>query len=472
MKRTTLLSALFLALTLNAQTPEANEVVEKVSVEKALRYRIALKDKKNSPYSVKRPEEFLSQKSIERRKRMGLKVDKHDLPVNPAYIDGLRGEGAKVLLTSKWNNTALIELTGADTLLIGKIAALPYVVEVRKVWVGPDSIAPYVSPDRHAMVETFCGDTLAHFYGLGARQAEMLNVHRLHEAGLRGEGVTIAVIDGGFRNADCLEVLKDCKILGALNLVRPEVSIYEEHEHGMMALSCIAANKPHAMVGTAPDASFFLIQSEDTRTEYLSEEDTWCRALEIADSLGADMTTNSLGYYDFDDPAMNHKYVEQDGKTALNSRSASLAASRGILVINSAGNEGDDTWKKIGFPADAHDIITVGAVDRHGVNTRFSSLGYTQDGRVKPDVMAQGGMTAVLLPTGAVGRANGTSFSAPVFAGAAACLLQAFPNKRPQEIIRAVQRAGDNFATPNNVFGYGIPDMWKAYELLGGKKAH
>ncbi len=463
MKRIVFLLFFLPVLLLQAQT-------EKRAVEKALRYRVQLTDKKHNPYSLSRPEDFLSPKSIGRRKRLGLKVDEYDLPVTPKYLDGLREAGAKVLLTSKWTNTALVEFVGADTLRAEALKSLPYVESVRKVWIGPDSIASYQAPKRHEKITNACKDTVDNYYGLAAPQVEMLNVHRLHEAGFRGEGVTVAVIDGGFYNADCLTALKDCRILGAYNLVRPEVSIYEEHEHGMMVLSCMAANVPHALVGTAPEASYYLIQSEDTHTEYLSEEDCWCRALEFADSLGVDLATNSLGYYDFDDPSMSHTYSEQDGRTALNSRAASLAASRGILLVNSAGNAGDEAWKKIGFPADATDIITVGAVDKRGINTIFSSVGNTADGRIKPDVMAQGGKTALLLPDGSVGYANGTSFSAPVFAGAAACLLQAFPKARPEEIIRAVQRAGHNAAHPNNIFGYGIPDMEKAFRLLKNGK--
>ncbi len=463
MKRIVFLLFFLPGLLLQAQT-------EKRAVEKVLRYRVQLMDKKHNPYSLSRPEDFLSSKSIERRKRLGLKVDEHDLPVTPKYLDGLRKAGAKVLLTSKWANTALVEFVGADTLRAEALKSLPYVESVLKVWIGPDSIAPYVAPKRHEMVTNAYKDTLDSHYGTAAGQVEMLAVDKLHAAGFRGDGVTIAVIDGGFYNADCLELLKGCKILGTRNFVRPEVSVYEEHEHGMMVLSCIAAATPHAMVGTAPEASFYLIQSEDTHSEYLSEEDTWCAALEYADSLGADLVTNSLGYNNFDDPAMNHKYADLDGRTALNSRSASLAASRGILLLNSAGNEGDGTWKKIGFPADAHDIITVGAVGPTGINTIFSSLGNTADGRVKPDVMAQGGKSAVLMPDGTLGYANGTSFSCPIFAGAVACLLQAFPDKRPQDIIRAVQQAGNNAAQPDNVFGYGIPNMEKALQILKNGK--
>ena len=196
------------------------------------------------------------------------------------------------------------------------------------------------------------------------------------------------------------------------------------------------------------------------------EEDNWCAAVEYADSLGCDMITSSLGYQLFDHEEMNHHYWELDGATALNSRSASLAASRGILLLNSAGNSADEPWKKIGVPADAKDMLAVGAVTFRRRNTNFSSLGHSADGRIKPNVMAQGQFCAVYDVDGTVGRANGTSFACPIMCGAAACLIQQFPHKRPTEIIDALQRSGNNAEHPDNVYGYGIPSLPKAAEWL------
>ena len=253
--------------------------------------------------------------------------------------------------------------------------------------------------------------------------------------------------------------LKKAHILGTRNFAHPDRLIYDElMDHGTMVLSCIAANEPKSMVGTAPDASFYLMQSEDGDSEQLIEEDNWCAAVEYADSLGCDIVTSSLGYFQFDHDFMNHTYAEQNGHTALNSRSASLAASRGLMMLNSAGNSGNDAWKRINFPGDAPNILTVGAVNAAGVNAVFSSLGNTTDGRVKPDVMAIGEFSALYGPDGCVTQANGTSFSTPTMCGAVACLVQQFPNKRPAEIIRAVQQSGNNVAHPDNVFGYGIPN--------------
>lgn len=430
------------------------------------KFRVYLTDKKGTPYSVKHPEQFLSQKSIDRRKRLRLKVDEHDLPLTPAYVDGIQAKGLRVVNKSKWNNTLVVET--ADTALAQSLTALPYVKGIRRIYTRPDSIAAPDTTDRHSRL-TGKLDSTSNYYGHGYAQIQMLNGLRLHEAGLRGQGMTIAVIDGGFYNADILPGLKGTRILGTRNFVNDDPDVYAAHWHGMMVLACIGARASYSLVGTAPEASFYLLMSEDTPTEHMVEEDNWCAAVEYADSLGVDIITSSLGYYTYDDPAESHTYRELDGRTALNSRTASLAASRGILVLNSAGNAGNDRWKKISVPADATDILTVGAVDSLRRNTLFSSLGNTADGRIKPDVMALGEGAAAFEVDGSIIRVNGTSFSTPILCGMVACLWQAFPDRRPEEIIDAVRRSADNADHPDNVYGYGIPDMWKAYQFLDKK---
>lgn len=432
------------------------------------RYRVTLADKAHNPYSIEHPEKFLSPKSIERRQRMGLSVDVYDLPITPSYLQKIQATGAKIFNSSKWNNTVQVSLNDTTDGILAKLRKLPFVTNVELVYEAPDSVMIDNASDRLEIVTNNLrsrqsADSL---YGFSQCQADQLNLPALHALGFRGEGMTIAVIDGGFYNADAISAFRQSHFLGTRNFTRPGTSVYEEHSHGMMVLSCIAPNKPQSIVGTAPEANFYLLVSEDTWFEYRGEEDNWCAAIEYADSLGVDIVTSSLGYTHYDVPKYALHYHWLDGKHELNSRSASLAASRGILVCNSAGNEGDETWKKIGFPADATDILTVGAVNAEGVNTAFSSIGYSADGRIKPDCMAQGGRTTVLGVDGEISNANGTSFSCPVMAGAVACLLQSCPGKRPTDIIDAIHRAGNNFEHPDEIFGYGIPDMMKAYELL------
>lgn len=433
--------------------------------EKAYRYRVYLKDKdvKNNFYSLKHPERFLSKKALERRKRYNIKVDERDLPVSQIYLDYFRNKGFRVLHTSKWNNTAVVETKDSTQAYL--LSEPKFVNRVRKIWESPDSVPVTDLSKRKEWIATVA-DTLPDYYGHAQHQVEMLGVPRLHDAGYRGQGMTIAIIDGGFLNADCVKGLQQARIVGTHNFVRPDVSVYEEQSHGLMVLSCIGANAPHSLVGTAPEASFYLLVSEDSESEQLSEEDSWCAALEYADSVGADLVTSSLGYNIYDNEQDTYRYYQLDGRTALISQSAALAASRGMLLLNSAGNSGDETWKKISVPADADHILTVGAVTPEGTNTNFSSVGNTADGRVKPDVAAQGDDVSVYSLNGVVTTAAGTSFSTPLLCGAVACLWQQFREKSPEEIIKAVRLSGNNASHPDNIYGYGIPDMWKAGQLL------
>lgn len=457
-----LLALLALPLSLQAQTADA-EVVDSVAPT-LYRYRVSFTDKRDCGFSVKHPEAFLSQKSINRRKRYGLKVDEHDLPLTPRYLQALRQLGLHIHCTSKWNNTAVVQMP--DTTVLASVRQLPFVASVHKVWQGCDTIPADAYEQIPLSPSLDEAEPVESYYGMAEAQTTQLNLQPLHRAGYTGKGLLIAVIDGGFSNADAISALQPDRIVGTRNFVRPSLSVYRELTHGTMVLSCISAKVPHQFVGTAPDANFLLLVSEDGLTEQLVEEDNWCAAVEYADSMGADIVTSSLGYYQFDDSTMSHTYRELDGRIALNSRTASLAASRGILLLNSAGNSGDDPWKKIGVPADATDMLAVGAVDKDGLNTRFSSIGNSADGRIKPDVMARGLSATVLDNDGSLAFVNGTSFSCPIMCGAAACLMQKHPTKRPEQLINAIRQSGNNAEHPDNIFGYGIPDMEKADQLL------
>lgn len=427
------------------------------------RYRVSLTDKQTTAYSLAHPEQFLSPKALERRARQKLPVDSTDLPVSSVYLKQIADAGVKVVSTSRWNNTALVETD--DTTRIARVRELPFVAETLKVWTSPDSIPPrdtrrkeWINPVKQ---------TYKAYYGAAQNQVEMIAVDELHKAGFRGQGITVAVIDGGFLNADAIPLLRHVKIEGTYNFVHPGWDVYAELDHGMSVLSCMAANQPYTMVGTAPEASYWLFCTEDPDCECLAEEDYWAQAVEYADSVGVDVINTSLGYYAFDDTSKNYRYCDLDGRTSLMSVIASMAADKGMVIVCSAGNSGDKQWKKITPPADAANVLTVGAVNADRKNANFSSVGYTSDGRVKPDVMARGGAAAVIRSDGRVGSANGTSFSAPVLCGAVACLWQACPQWTAKDVIEAVRRAGDRYANPDNIFGYGIPDFWNAYLNAG-----
>lgn len=479
------------------------------------KYRIYLKDKKNNEYSIKHPEEFLSQKAIERRHRQHLKINVSDLPVNRSYLNQISTFTVTIVETSKWNNTVVISTM--DTSCIAQIKALPCVKDVVKV-------ATYSAPrkvnnvDRHSLiasakkdvsateptesVEPQKNDTLIldysqkmpedylprfikylnaqqkpalpasdvaeskpySYYGDGTEQIEQLNGTALHYAGYKGDGMTVAIIDGGFYNADIISGLSKAKILGVRDFVEPGSDIYDKQDHGMMVLSCIAANVPGEFVGTAPEASFWLLRSEDGDTEQMIEEDNWCAAIEFADSVGVDVINTSLGYNDFDDKSTSVKYCELDGHSQIISNSASMCADKGMILVNSAGNSGDNVWKLITSPADSEHTLTVGAVDKNGVNTQFSSIGFTTDGRIKPDVMARGGASTVYGDDGSVTKASGTSFSSPITCGMVTCLWQALPKLTAHQIIDVVRMSGNNASHPDNIMGYGIPDYEKAWK--------
>lgn len=427
------------------------------------KYRVYLKDKKHSEYSVRHPEAFLSDKAIERRKRQGLKIDKTDLPVCAAYLQEIRGTGVNIVHTSKWNNTVVVSCT--DTLLMEKVAGLPFVSSVLKVaYYNKDAInIPF--EERTKNLEKVVPFVNYDSYGPAGGQIEQINGRVLHNLGYKGRNMTIAVIDGGFYNADVIEGLKNTNIIGIKDFSTPVNDFYATESHGTMVLSCIGANEPYYQIGTAPEASFWLIRSEDGGSEQPVEEDNWAAAIEFADSVGADVVNTSLGYNDFDSCFADVTYSELDGKTHLISRSASMVASKGMILCCSAGNSGDEAWKKITPPGDAKDVLTAGAIDPQGILASFSSIGNTADNRVKPDVVTRGKFAICFNETGGLSGLNGTSFSSPILTGMVACLWQALPDLTTYEIMDIVRKSGDRADEPDNIYGYGIPDFYKAYTI-------
>lgn len=433
-------------------------------------YRILLKDKTGTPYTTDKPQKFLSRKAIERRRRQHLAVDSTDLPVNPQYLKRLCINNVKVVGTSRWHNSALVVTD--DTATVAELRAMDCVSGCVAVWQSPDSVAKEEGTMEYH--ETFNSwDTVRTArYGAADEQMRTVNGMALHEAGFRGRGMTIAILDGGFRNVDRIPAFGSIRIAGTRDFVYPRSkNIYREIDHGTKVLSAMAVDAPNVYIGTAPEASYWLLRCEDGRTEQPVEEDYWTMAAEFADSAGVDIINSSLGYNEFDNHIGDHKYREQDGRTAFISQSASMLAGKGIVLVNSAGNNGMGPWKKIAFPADAHDILTVGAVTPQLTNAPFCGVGPTQDGRVKPDVMAPGSPAGVISGRGTVVQDMGTSFAAPIVCGMVACLWQARPELTAHQIIEAVRRCGDNRDHPDNVFGYGIPDFGLAMkEAVGDKK--
>lgn len=439
------------------------------------KYWVRFTDKDNSPFSISNPGEFLSQRAIDRRIHFGIPVVENDLPVNPQYIEGVENTGVTVLTVSKWMNSVTIYTT--DPVALDAVSQLPYVLSVTK-GNGSDnntsSVKPFFANETYLQLpETGYEKSLSSYnYGGAYNQIHMLNGDVMHDMGYNGTGMVIAVLDAGFRNANTIDAFDSLwdsgRILGVRDFVSPlNPDIFASHSHGTMVLSTMGANWSGNMVGTAPGAAYWLIRTEDGDSEYLIEELNWVSGAELADSAGADIINSSLGYTEFDDPSQNHTYADMDGNTTPVTIGADMVASKGMIAVNSAGNSGGSAWQYIGAPADGDSVFSIGAVDDQGNYAGFSSTGPTFDGRVKPNVVAQGQGSAVIDPwTGEVAYGSGTSFSSPITAGMVACLWQANPDKRNTEIMTAIQMSATQANNPDDYLGYGIPDYVVANSLL------
>lgn len=442
-----------LALVLSCNLAEAQQ---------AKQHLIFFNDKGNTPYAVSQPEAFLSARAIQRRQAQNITIKEKDLPVDPVYVNGVREKGAEVIYTTKWLNGAVISCTDS---VLQLVLNLPYVVNSDRLTQRSTS-----NVDREEEGLSEAENTMAtqdYDYGSSANQIEMLGVQHMHAQGFEGQGKVVAVLDAGFSNVDQLaafqHIFTENRFLGAYDFVTNTPDNFGNHTHGTRVLSCLAAFLPGQVIGTAPGASYYLFRTEDAASELKIEEAYWLVAAEKADSLGVDIINSSLGYNHFDDPTMNYTTAQLDGKTAIVTRAAASAAATGMLVVNSAGNEGrSETWEgKIVFPADADSIIAVGAVEGDSTYTDFSSKGPTVDGRIKPDLVAQGVFVAIADVNGNVGTFNGTSFSAPLISGMAAGVWQAFPELTNLELIDVLKRSASQYTNPDNLKGYGIPSFAK-----------
>lgn len=284
----------------------------------------------------------------------------------------------------------------------------------------------------------------------------------------------IGILDSGFRDADILPGLSALRdrhgIVLTRDLVEAGGNVYAEHFHGRSVLSVMAGQVEEKLQGTAPMANYALVRTENVASEYIVEEDNWVSGAELCDSLGCDVLNTSLGYTTFDDTTQNHSYADLNGLTSHMTLASDIATRKGMIPVNSAGNSGANDWHYISVPADAFDILAVGAVDTDRNVASFSSRGPSADGRVKPEVSAMGLGTIGLDIGGAtVGPINGTSFSSPLVAGLVACLWQLHPDRTAHEIMDAVRRSASRSDHPDNELGYGIPDFWRAHLLLGGR---
>lgn len=436
------------------------------------KFWVEFTDKNNSVYSVSKPEQFLSQRAIDRRKKQSIPITEVDFPVNQVYINTVATFKVTILNPSRWFNAVSIAVKD-DTSALEEIRKLPFVKGTKLMYAKLENPN---QPNTSAMTELMISmganqvpDNTTE-YGLAFTQINQLKGEELHQMGFRGENMVIAILDAGFyktnQMATFMPLFNEGRILGTYDFVKLDTSVFEDDMHGMNVLSCIAANTPGKMVGTAPKASFWLLRTEDAHTEYPIEEANWVSGAEFADSVGADLINSSLGYTKYDAPLKGYSYQNLDGSSLI-SRAAKMAAAKGIIVCNAAGNEGSDKWKYVGVPADADNIVTVGGIDGFGNHASFSSYGPTADGRIKPTISARAAETVVASSKNKFYESNGTSFASPVMCGAIACLWQANPTKSALEVIDALKKSGHQAFNPDNVLGYGVPNMVLASRILG-----
>lgn len=412
-----------------------------------------LRDKSNSSYSVSRPEQYLSERAIQRRTRQNLSITETDLPPNRSYLDSIRGTGAKVISASRWFNAVFVE---GDSSALKKISGFSFVKDQEKRFrIGESHRAHSISIPQSA-------NLTPGMYGSAYDQLKKIGLDQMHRDGYTGKGVLIAVLDAGFLNANKISffdsLISKKQIVSTYDFVEYKTDVYKSDPHGTKVLSCMAAYKPEVYVGGAFDASYLLLRTENNTSETMWEEVNWLLGAEYADSAGADIINSSVGYNLFDHSASNHTIKELDGKTTIITRAAQAAAATGMLVVNSAGNDGAKPWKYIFAPADGDSVLTVGAVDMQGGYAAFSSVGPTADERIKPDVVAVGASAYVISSDGIVVTDNGTSFSCPQITSLAAGLWQAHPELSAYQIKEMIINSASQYDLPDNKLGYGIPD--------------
>lgn len=407
------------------------------------------------------PLTMLTQRSLDRRTLQNIALDNKDVPMYQSYIDQVAAAaGITVKAKSKWFNALHIRGTVAD---IRALSALSFVdhLEFANRALNPGGRIAAPIPAKKTTKTT--GPSVLFNYGNSYNQIEMLNGHVLHQQNFTGSGKIIAVMDGGYPGVNTASTFSRLRnnnqILGGYDYVNRSTDFYTGISHGTMVLSTMGGFKDQQLVGTAPDASYYLYITEDGASEGPLELSLWVEAAEEADRLGVDIITTSLGYTRFDNANYNFAYEDMDGTVAYISRGVDIAYSRGMICVVSAGNDGNADWHYISAPADALHALTIGAVNAMGNPATFSSYGPAADGRIKPDVAAQGQQAVLSNTSGGITTASGTSFSGPIIAGMVASFWQAVPNKTNEEIMQFIKESASIYNTPNDRIGYGIPDF-------------
>ena len=410
------------------------------------KYWVVFRDKEGVKFN---PYEYFDPRVVEKRQALGIPLVQYtDLPVKEHYCESIT-DYSEISFRSRWLNAVAVEL---DEHQIEEIRKLEFVGDVQKMQLYANAAGLY-DEDQ----DTFISNGIT-------RQIEIFGADIFKKAGIDGRGVRIAVFDGGFPFVDSLEIFRhlfeEKRIIDTYDFVNKKPFVYDFNSHGTSVLACIAGKLDGQEYGLAPGAEFLLARTE-VNAEIFAEEEYWAAAMEWAEKNGADIINSSLGY-------TYHRYFpkQMDGKSVFVTRMANLAARKGLLVINAAGNDGDSEWEVISAPADADSVLTVGGISsKTGIHIDFSSFGPTYDGRMKPNVVAFGDVTTT-------GKKNmktsyGTSFSTPLVSGFAACVMQLHPDWDNMKVFHEIQNSGHLYPYFDYAHGFGVP---QADYFLGQKK--
>jgi serine protease AprX len=424
-------------------------------------------NKPNAQFYFDNPLQMLSQRALNRRAVQQIPLDIKDVPIHQPYVDQIAAvNGIVVKAKSKWFNALHIRGSVSE---INSLSNLSFVGQIRFADNSLNQANRVINKSKIKPVNKIMETSVSFPYGSSANQIQMLNGHMLHQQDYTGAGKIIAVMDAGFPGVNTIQpfqrIRDNNQILGGYNFVDGNSNFYTGNSHGTSVLSTISGYIPNQLVGTAPDSQVYLFITEDVNSENPVEESYWVEAAEVADSLGVDIINTSLGYFEYDNPNYSYNYSNMNGVTSYISRGADVAFSRGMICVTSGGNSGATSNPYISVPADAINTLTVGAVKSDETYATFSSIGPSFDGRIKPDVMAQGQSSVITNLSGTITTGSGTSFSGPIMAGMVACLWQAIPGAKNSEIIQFIKQSADRYTNPNAQYGYGIPDFQMAINI-------
>jgi len=417
-------------------------------------YILYLKNKQGTTGAISDPLTYLSTRSVERKNKQNILIDSLDLPVSQAYLDQIKMQGAEIIFTSKWMNAVYVKATTSQ---YNAISSLPFI---------NGSVNTFRISDKKntQTISAAMQQNYAAYY------SDYIGITQMHQMGITGKNVLIAITDSGFPGTDTLTTFKHLwnnnQIDYYFDVADNESDIFNDDNHGTYILSVLAAQSSN-YTGIVPDANYILLRTEVAATESTLEEYNWLRAAEIADSCGADIVSVSLGYTTFDNSATNYTYADMNGQTSIISRAADIAYEKGMVVVCSAGNDGNTSWKYIGTPADARNVLAVGSVDMNNSKSAFSSVGPTADGRMKPDLCAPGSNIYCIKPDGTFLIANGTSLATPMISGLVAGIKESFPDLTNDELKALLFQSCDQYQEPDDQKGYGVPYFPKTYKLAG-----